>query len=163
MRPTLRAVSFSGSITGKTERRLSTCANSPFSGERWRTTQTAAAIRGGNEAKSSVNVTTPPADAPITMISLLIRSELTAERPILYRPESLRLLESMGRLDHRSNREELLPHFVDASAHPGSFGALCPVHLFQKILVGIPHLFQQQRGRPQSPLQLRFLGIEQTG
>src|SRR5574338_685483 len=104
MRPALRAISLSGSITGRAERRLSTCASSPFAGERWRTTQTAAAIRGGNEAKSSINVTTPPADAPTTMISLLIRSELMAERLTLYRSESVRLLEGMGRLDHRPDR-----------------------------------------------------------
>jgi hypothetical protein len=106
----------------------------------------------GKSANNSVNAATPPADAPITMTSRLMPPELSVPRP-LNRFEVDRLLTSlfhgMGRLDHRSNREALLSHFADTTAH--RLAILCgqQLGLCQCLLVSDDHLFEHDMGGPQ--------------
>lgn len=95
------------------------------------------------------------------MISLLIRSELMARRPIVDRRESVRSLDGMGRRDHRSDCEALFPHFLGTALHALS-ARLASRHFFEELSVGIVHLFQQHGCRPQDPFQLRFLTGQKT-
>src|SRR5262249_54813584 len=109
----------SGSITGRCECRPSTSARSLGLVLRWRTTPIAAGVSGGKAENNSVNAATPPAEAPMTTMSRLIPSELSLPRLFEgLKVDRLALLfHGMSCFDHGSNREALLPHFMDPALH----------------------------------------------
>src|SRR5215467_978091 len=119
MMPRCNWLWLSGSITGRCECRPSTSARPLGLVLRWRTTPIAAAVSGGKAANNSVNAATPPAEAPMTTTSRLIPSRLSVPR-LFDRLEvnGLALLfDGMSCFDHGSNREALLPHFVDTALY----------------------------------------------
>src|SRR5262245_125149 len=119
MMPCFSWLWLSGSITGRCECRPSTSARPLGLVLRWSTTPIAAGVWGGKAANNSVTAATPPAEAPMTTTSRLIPSELSAPRLFeRLKVDRLALLfHGMSRFDHGSNREALLPHFVDTALH----------------------------------------------
>src|SRR5262249_39937336 len=99
----------------------------------WSTTPIRAGMSPGRASKSWVRATTPPAEAPMTMTSRAMPSGLSRanrfDRLEAFAP-LLRLFEGMGRLDHRPNREALLPHFVHTSSHRFAVRSWHPVQGF---------------------------------
>src|SRR5262245_31054056 len=149
MTPRLSGLVFSGSITGKRERRPSTWASSPGDVPRCSTTPIVAGRPAGKAANNSVSAITPPADAPITMTSRLRPSTLNGIRRLDLRERGspLRLLfQGMCSLDHGLNGETLLPHLVHAPSKPRSVHGLGDGEFVQEILIGIGQLPEQKRG-----------------
>src|SRR5262249_44955680 len=164
MMPCFIGLWLSGSITGRCDFRPSTSARSLGLVPRCSTTPIVAGRSGGKAANNSVNAATPPADAPMTTISRLIPSKLITCR-LFDCPEVNRLVllfPGMSRFDHGSNREGLLPHFVDTALHGFAFRWRPLLRCSQRLLIDQKHLLQEDTGGPQDAFHLRFLGMYQA-